>query len=81
MLESSHSREHEEEADALGQRLAWSAGFPAEAAGRMLERLRELQGPGGLLDPYFSTHPPLEARVRRLSEQARRLAERESARG
>jgi predicted Zn-dependent protease len=71
-LARAYSRDQEFEADELGLRLMRAAGFDPAGAFRLLQRLGRLQGPPGPLglDPYLSTHPPVEDRVSRL----RRLA-------
>jgi Zn-dependent protease with chaperone function len=66
LLNQGYSRELELEADREGARLAAAAGFDARAAARALERLAGgASGHAGLAE-YFSSHPPLAERVRKL---------------
>jgi beta-barrel assembly-enhancing protease len=71
LLRSAYSRDREFEADELGYRLALAAGFQADGAIQLLERIDRLAPP---LDPpgeYFSSHPPASDRIaalRALSE-------------
>ena len=66
LLNQGYSRELELEADGEGARLAAAAGFDPRAAARALQRLaRGASGNAGLME-YFSSHPPLAERVRKL---------------
>ncbi len=58
------SREHEDEADDLGQTRMWQAGFDPSAQVLVWEKFVQKfgKGPGGIMQ-YLSTHPPSEARV------------------
>jgi beta-barrel assembly-enhancing protease len=69
-LESSHSREQEQEADALGIRLSVAAGFDPAASIRFLERLVRPEGPPGA--GYLASHPDPAARIRRIEEARRK---------
>jgi len=54
------------EGDGEGARLGAAAGFDPRGGARALERLaRGASGNAGLAE-YFSSHPPLAERVRRL---------------
>ncbi|MFH1098855.1 MAG: M48 family metalloprotease [Candidatus Uhrbacteria bacterium] len=64
---SAHSREREYEADEYGMWLLATAGYPAEAMSRALEKARRYvlrRDPDSLLS-LFDSHPPLDKRVER----------------
>ena len=72
LLRSAYSRKREDAADRFALRLARAAGFDPRAGAELLRRLAAANGSGsGMLGEYFSTHPPLETRARRLDELAR----------
>jgi predicted Zn-dependent protease len=66
MVEQCYSQDQELDADQLGVRLARAAGFRADAASRLLERLkRRCAEPPGI-GKYFSSHPPFDLRIARV---------------
>jgi predicted Zn-dependent protease len=67
LLNQGYSRELEMEADREGARLAAAAGFDPRAAARALQRLARGAGGNAGLAEYFSSHPPLAERVRKLT--------------
>jgi predicted Zn-dependent protease len=69
LLQQSYSQSQELEADRFGLDIARLAGFAPEAALRLMARFQEQSGsPSGLLT-YFSSHPPVETRLRRLKQR------------
>lgn len=65
-LESAYSQDRELDADELGARLALAARYDRDAGERLLRRLVKLDQNGRLaeLSSYFSSHPPLNDRIR-----------------
>ncbi|MHC1768457.1 MAG: M48 family metallopeptidase [Verrucomicrobiia bacterium] len=70
-LESSHTADAEFEADELAVRLAILAGFSADNAVRLLERLAKQRESGESAGAYFASHPPEAERIARIQEVAR----------
>jgi predicted Zn-dependent protease len=70
-FERSHSREQEFEADKLGTELMTKGGFDPNGMIRLLKHFRSLEEPSQprISNDYFSTHPPTNERVERISEQ------------
>lgn len=69
LLETSHSREQEQEADALGIRLSVAAGFDSAGSIRFLERLVRPEGLPGA--GYLASHPDPATRIHRIEETRR----------
>jgi predicted Zn-dependent protease len=67
LIDKGYSRELELEADGEGARLAAAAGFDPRAAARALQRLARVSGGHAGLAEYFSSHPPIAERVRKLA--------------
>jgi predicted Zn-dependent protease len=65
-LTKGYSRDLELEADREGARLARAAGFDLRAAALGLRRLAQISTEDPALLKYFSSHPPLDERIRRL---------------
>jgi Zn-dependent protease with chaperone function len=71
LFHSAYSQDRELEADEFGARLAAAAGYDPRGAVRVLERLQHVEADSGLpMAEYFSSHPPLELRIRRLRRGA-----------
>ena len=68
-LENAYSQDMESEADKLGVRLVWAAGYDPKACVRLLSRLAKLSKPVGQFDlgGYFSSHPPFNVRIRNVN--------------
>lgn len=66
MLNQGYSQDNELEADELGVKLMYAAGFDAAAAVRVLNRLRTIPTEAWLLSSYLSSHPPIEKRISRI---------------
>ena len=66
LLEQRYSQDQELDADQLGVRLACAAGFRADAAVRLLDRLKRRSGESPGIGEYFSTHPPFDLRIKRV---------------
>jgi predicted Zn-dependent protease len=63
MLSQGYSQDNELEADALGAKLMYAAGFDANGAIRVLNRLRTIPTEAWVLSSYLSSHPPIELRI------------------
>ena len=72
LLNQGYSRELELEADREGARLAAAAGFDPRAAARALRRLARASGDNAGLAEYFSSHPPMAERVKKLEPRTHR---------
>lgn len=67
LVQQGYSQDQELEADEFAVRLARASGFDPAGGARLLGRLREFAPGVSLLNAYFSSHPPLEVRLRRVS--------------
>jgi predicted Zn-dependent protease len=68
LLDQGYSQDSELEADALGARLVKAAGYDVAAARRLLERMQTMPREAWLLTSYFSSHPPIDVRLRNLPD-------------
>jgi predicted Zn-dependent protease len=66
LLESSHSRDQELDADALGLELVNKAGIASGGAITFLERLAGLDLDNDGISQYFASHPPAPERIAHL---------------
>jgi beta-barrel assembly-enhancing protease len=68
------SREAEREADEVGQRVMYAAGYDPNGMASMFEELLEhRQGSPGRVEQFFSTHPLTEERIRNARGRAANL--------
>ncbi len=68
LVSLSYSRKDEYEADRLGVKYAFKAGFDPYAAISALERIRKEEGPNWKLLSYFRTHPYVDERIAALKK-------------
>jgi beta-barrel assembly-enhancing protease len=68
LLRASYSQDQEFEADRVGTALVRAAGFDPAAGPRLLGKLRLRFTDPTELAGYFSSHPPVELRIRNLRE-------------
>jgi predicted Zn-dependent protease len=73
LLNQGHSREQELEADGLATQLVHYAGFDPEGGPRLLQRLGGVPTERWLDSTYFSSHPPVEARVENIGKKLQQL--------
>lgn len=71
LLQNSHARDRELEADELGLRLAIAARFAPAGAIALLRRIERLGTDPGNLGQYFASHPPASERIARLEPLTR----------
>ncbi len=76
LLQASHSRDNEREADAYAVQLLSKAGLDPAHLGAILVRLEESAGPGERPPAFLSTHPATSER-QALARAGRNLAEQE----
>ncbi|HFE53658.1 MAG TPA: peptidase M48 [Bacteroidetes bacterium] len=70
-----YSRKHELEADRLGVRYAYKAGFNPNGMVTFFEKLQALQKrEPSLIEVWFSTHPPTSERIKQAKAQIARLS-------
>jgi predicted Zn-dependent protease len=74
LLQNAHAREEEQEADALGLRLAVAGGYVPGGAVTLLRRLEKTDADAAAGGVYFSSHPPPSDRLNALLPLARKLA-------
>lgn len=63
LIELSYSRKDEYEADRLGVKYAFKAGFEPYAALSALEKIKKGEGPNWKVLGYFRTHPYVDERI------------------
>jgi predicted Zn-dependent protease len=66
LIQASHSRDDEREADALGIDYMLASGFDPQGALRLQEKMRSL--PGARRVPFLSSHPSGEERIENLKK-------------
>ncbi len=66
LLQKGYSRDQEFEADSFGTILMYAAGYNPEGAIKLLEKLPEKNSDSPNFFNYFSTHPPVEDRIRKV---------------
>ncbi|MHB9129469.1 MAG: M48 family metalloprotease [Armatimonadota bacterium] len=71
-VELPHSRQDEYEADAVGTRLAYNAGYPANGLLAFLQRLQQISGPSRTPE-WMRTHPLTEDRIARERTEVARI--------
>ena len=67
LMQNGYSRDQEFEADSFGVILMYAAGFDYTASIKFFERLDELNTENSKLFNYFSTHPPVKDRIKRVN--------------
>jgi len=75
LLRSAHSQDAENVADELGVRLAAAAGYRAEGAIALLQRIERFSQQAVQVGHYFASHPPASERIARLQPLVRQLSE------
>ncbi len=73
LLRSAHSREQELDADELGLRLAMAAGFAADGAVLLLQRIGRLRPAPSAFGQYLASHPAPHERIARLQSFLRQV--------
>ena len=63
-----YSRNDEYEADRLGVKYSYSAGFDPNASLTALEKIKKEEGPNWKVLEYFRTHPYVDERIKALKE-------------
>ncbi|MFA5089838.1 MAG: M48 family metallopeptidase [Candidatus Omnitrophota bacterium] len=73
LIEKGYSRQDEYEADRLGVKYAFKAGFQPQAALTALEKIKKGEGPNWKILGYFRTHPYVEERIAALKAYIAKL--------
>ncbi|MFA5411721.1 MAG: M48 family metallopeptidase, partial [Candidatus Omnitrophota bacterium] len=68
LIDLGYSRHDEYEADRLGVKYAFRAGFKPEAALSSLEKIKKEEGPNWKVLEYFRSHPYAEERIAALKK-------------
>jgi len=74
LVQLSYSRKDEFEADKLGLKYAYQAGFNPRASITALEKLKKNEGPNWKALRYFRTHPYVDERIEKLKAMIPELA-------
>ena len=66
-MQNGYSRDQEFEADSFGVILMYAAGYNYQASLEFFEKLAELHSENSSYYNYFSTHPPIKERIKRVN--------------
>jgi predicted Zn-dependent protease len=78
LLNQGHSREQELEADKVATQLTHYAGFDPNGGPRLLRRLGSLAPDRWVGSTYFSSHPPMPARIEQIEQVVRSMNKRQT---
>ena len=67
LMQNGYSRDQEFEADSFGVILMYAAGYNYQASLEFFEKLAELHSENSSYYNYFSTHPPIKERIKRVN--------------
>jgi len=67
LMQNGYSRDQEFEADSFGIILMYAAGFNYHASINFFEKLAEFKSDNSSFYNYFSTHPPIQERIKRMN--------------
>ena len=81
LLNQGHSREQEFEADRVATQITHFAGFDPDGGKRLLQRLGAIPSERWLGSTYFSSHPPMEARIEHIEKNLQALRKGSGASG